>query len=437
MKTKFLSVCIFLLIISCSPKSNLEISVKDIKKEGVTILQNKSNLNTDEVFDVVKISLSDVEKKIINWNYPNFNSSNLLPHIEFNNSFKISKTSSFFNNVSKNIYKKDILIHEGKIIFIDDYSNIVVLDENFKLVNKYQVHKKKYFSDYHLKFSIIVNNNILYVSDNLGFIYAYNLKSNEVVWKNNLGVPFLSNLAIYKNDIYVINSNGKIFSINSLNGNQNWSFETGSDTAKSYNAFKLAVANDKLIFSNDFGIITCIDLEKQSIIWNLTMEPSSVYSDNNLFEIASPVIANNDLFLVSSYGKFQKLDLNTAKIYWSINESTSLTPLINNEIIAVANHEGFFSIYNKNSGKILYKKNIINYLRSNKIKTKSTKIENIFVASNKFYLITNDGYIITIDSKNLESVNYQNISDSFKSNPAIVNNILYLVGDKETIYKIQ
>ncbi len=179
MKTKFLSVCIFLLIISCSPKSNLEISVKDIKKEGVTILQNKSNLNTDEVFDVVKVSLSDVEKKIINWNYPNFNSSNLLPHIEFNNSFKISKTSSFFNNVSKNIYKKDILIHEGKIIFIDDYSNIVVLDENFKLVNKYQVHKKKYFSDYHLKFSIIVNNNILYVSDNLGFIYAYNLNKQR------------------------------------------------------------------------------------------------------------------------------------------------------------------------------------------------------------------------------------------------------------------
>jgi hypothetical protein len=30
-----------------------------------------------------------------------------------------------------------------------------------------------------------------------------------------------------------------------------------------------------------------------------------------------------------------------------------------------------------------------------------------------------------------------NISDSFKSNPAIANNILYLVGDKETIYKIQ
>ncbi|KFX72144.1 MAG: hypothetical protein FF85_02540 [alpha proteobacterium QL1] len=84
-----------------------------------------------------------------------------------------------------------------------------------------------------------------------------------------------------------------------------------------------------------------------------------------------------------------------------------------------------------------YTKNIINYLRSNKIKTKSTKIENIFVASNKFYLITNDGYIITIDSKNLESINYQNISDSFKSNPAIANNILYLVGDKETIYKIQ
>lgn len=437
MKTKFLSACILLFFISCSPKSNLEISVKDIKKEGATILQNKSSINTDEIFDVSKVSLSEVDTKILNWNYPNFNSLNLLPHTELNNNFKISKTNSFFNNVTKNIYKKDILINNGKIIFIDDYSNIVVLDENLKLVNKYQIHKKKYFSNYHLKFSIIASNNILYVSDNLGFIYAYNLNNNEVIWKNNLGVPFLSNMAIYKNNIYVINSNGKIFSINSFNGKQNWSFETGSDTAKSYNAFKLAVSNDKLIFSNDFGIITCIDLERQSIIWNLTMEPSSVYSDNNLFEIASPVIVNNDLYLVSSYGKLQKLDLDTAKIYWSINHTSTLTPLINNEIVAVANHEGFFSIYNKNSGKVLYKRNIINYLRSNKIKTKSTKIENIFIASNKFYLITNDGYIVTIDSKNLESINHQNISDSFKSNPAVTNNILYLIGGREAIYKIQ
>lgn len=437
MKTKFLSVCILFLFISCSPKSNLEISVKDIKKEGTTILQNKSSINNEEIFDVSKVSLSEVDKKILNWNYPNFNSSNLIPHTELNNNFKISKTNSFFNNVSKNIYQKDILLHDGKIIFVDDYSNIVVLDENFKLLNKYQIHNKKYFSDYHLKFSIIANNNILYVSDNLGFIYAYNLNSNEVVWKNNLGVPFLSNLAIYKNNIYVINSNGKIFSINSTNGNQNWSFETGSDTAKSYNAFKLAVSNDKLIFSNDFGIITCIDLEKQSIIWNLTMEPSSVYSDNNLFEIASPVIVNNDLYLVSSYGKLQKLDLDTAKIYWSTNFSSTLTPLINNEIVAATNHEGFLSIYNKNSGKVLYKRNIINYLRSNKIKTESTKIENIFIASNNFYLITNDGFIITIDSKNLESINYKNISNSFKSNPAVTNNGVYLIGDSEAIYKIQ
>lgn len=95
MKTKFLIVYILLFFISCSPKSNLEISVKDIKKEGITILQNKSNINTDEVFDVAKVSLSELEKKIINWNYPNFNSSNLLPHIDFNNNFKISKTSSF------------------------------------------------------------------------------------------------------------------------------------------------------------------------------------------------------------------------------------------------------------------------------------------------------------------------------------------------------
>lgn len=76
--------------------------------------------------------------------------------------------------------------------------------------------------------------NNLYISDNLGTIFSVDINSFEIKWKKSLNVPFLSNIILQNDDLYLINSNGKLFSINILNGITNWSYDTGSNLIKSY-----------------------------------------------------------------------------------------------------------------------------------------------------------------------------------------------------------
>lgn len=427
-----------LLIISCSPKVNLELDIKDLKKEGTAILQSKNLENSyKEIYKISKITTYPA-RKISNWNYPNFNSNNLIPNIEMEINFSITKNSTFFKNLSNNLYRKEILQVGSNIIFVDDQSTLFILSEDFKLIKKLQVHNSKNYDDYPLKFSLASDNNTLFIADNLGSILAYDLKTYKIIWRNNLEVPFLSNLALSKNAVFVSNSNGKLYSFNTLTGKQNWSYETGTQTAKSHNAYKVSVFNGKLLFSNDFGKIICIDLYKQVILWSHTLQLASNYPDINLLELADFVVENNSLYIASSFGKFLKLDMNSGKIIWS-NDIYSATaiPLVNSNTAALITNDGFLSIYSKATGKILYRKNLLNILQTKNIKTTNTRLNNIFLLSEKFYISTNDGYIFLLNTNSLKSVEYKKLSDAINSNIAISKKSILFVGNDDTIFKIQ
>ena len=437
MRTNLIFFILF-LIISCTPKVNLELDIENLKNEGVVILQNK---NLEDVTDEIrKISKTDINpiKSIADWGYPNFNSNNLIPNINLNINLSIQQDNNFFKNSTNNFYRKEIININNNIIFVDDRATLFILNENFKLVHKFQIHNLKKYKDYPLKFSLVSESDILFISDNLGSIFAYDLKNYKTLWRNELEVPFLSNLALYKNNIFVSNSNGKIYSFNTLSGKQNWSYETGTQTAKSYKAYRVSISNNKLLFSNDFGKITCIDLDKQTVLWSRILQLSTAYQDMNLLELADFVTENNNLYITSSFGRFLKLDLNNGNILWSNNIYSATTiPIINNNSVALITDNGFLNIFDKASGKILYKKNLLNFLHMKKNKNKKNSLNNIFLLSGKFYITTNNGYVFLVNSNDLQFIEYKKLSSSINSNIAISKNAIFFVGNKDAIFKIQ
>ena len=437
MRTNLIFFILF-LIISCTPKVNLELDIANLKNEGVVILQNK-NLEyvTDEIRKISKTDINPI-KSIADWGYPNFNSNNLIPNINLNINLSIQQDNNFFKNSTNNFYRKEIININNNIIFVDDRATLFILNENFKLVHKFQIHNLKKYKDYPLKFSLVSESDILFISDNLGSIFAYDLKNYKTLWRNELEVPFLSNLALYKNNIFVSNSNGKVYSFNTLSGKQNWSYETGTQTAKSYKAYRVSISNNKLLFSNDFGKITCIDLDKQTVLWSRTLQLSTAYQDMNLLELADFVTENNNLYITSSFGRFLKLDLNNGNILWSNNIYSATTiPIINNNSVALITDNGFLNIFDKASGKILYKKNLLNFLHMKKNKNKKNSLNNIFLLSGKFYITTNNGYVFLVNSNDLQFIEYKKLSSSINSNIAISKNAIFFVGNKDAIFKIQ
>ena len=433
-----ISLILFLsfFLLNCSKEVELGIDIEQLKNDGVTVLKkinNSEKLNEEKAL-ISKINLKN-PSNFKNWRHPNFNFQNLVPHPEFEGNFSSIKKTYKFKKEKKNTYLKNIIKVNSKIIYVDDFSNLHILDEDLNLINKFQIYKKKLFKKYSLKFSIASKDNFVYVADNLGGVLAYDLVNFKLAWRVELGVPLLSNMVSYKENLFVTNSNGKIFSLNSSDGKVNWSYETGSSGTSSEKAYQLAVANDKLLFSNDFANIYCIDLKKQNLLWRITLERESNYSDVSFLKLSNLVVEKNNLFLSSSFGSVLKIDIETGKIIWSNNGNSSIRPLVTKNHIIFANQRGVFNIFNKESGKIVFQKNLFEILKSNNIKLKQTKVSNLFSASDIIYVSTDNRFVFQINSLNLESIVYLKISKSPQSNLVFSDGSVYFISNNK-IYKI-
>lgn len=434
----FFLILLSLLLVSCSSNLNkLQIDIDELKKQG-SVFSKSDNLSPND-FDNLKINsviLYPDHLKMISEDsgYSFFNSANFILTKLIDLNYSIIKKNHNFILKKNNFFQKEITKYEGNLVTIDDDSNLIIIDKNLDLIKKFSIYKKSYFHNYNLKFSLLVKNEVLYFADNLGSITAYHLKEQKILWKNSLNVPFLSNLIIYKNSIFVLNSNGKLYSFDIANGKQNWSFETGTNVIKSSESYKMSMFEGKIVFSNDLGILYCLDLDKQAVLWTYNLPITINGVNRDLFKLANLVIEKNYLYVVSTLGNLIKLSINDGNILWISNVTSTATPVINPKTIFVLTSDGNFIILDKDKGKILYQKKLINLLSK---KNSKIKLLNFVLGKDKFYITTNNGNFFEFKISDLNDIKIKKISDKINSNTIILDQKIFFIGENGIFYKIQ
>jgi len=410
----FFYLLFFLLFFtSCSKDKDDLVDLDSYLSQGKKIeLFTESNLEQKDILKLKSLKL----KRNINyksWTQYNYNSNNLISQSNINFIKKSNLISGKFQK---------ILSYNNKIFVIDDKSNIKIFDKNFKKIISKKIYNRKIYKKYNLKFDIAINQNILLISDNLGNIHALNTSSLKKIWKLELKVPFRSNIKVYDNKIFLINSNSKIFSINIKKGDINWSFETASKSLKHNNSYQISVFDDKLFFTNDSAEIFCIDLKSRNIIWSLVFSLENFQKSPIIFK-SSPIIIdqNSNLFVKTNYGYIYSINSNNGFIKWS-------KPLKSNNNLTVTEKYIFLSssdrikILNKENGEILFNKNISSLYKKNK----NFFLGKIHVGKSNIYLFSQDGTIGLIKISNLNSIKFLKPAKNFKDF-IVANEHLYLL----------
>ena len=215
---RILFVLLFsILFVSCSSDNKSERKqINEIlaKGEKITNYENLSLEDNKEISQKNSIKFSKF-KKYKNWTHTNHNYTSNIGIRNINLNYQIDK--------SKKVLSKNIFFNNNKIIILNQNGTINILDENLKLIKKFKFKLKK-SKNFVLNFNAAIADDSLIISDNLGYIRKINLENGKIVWEKFLSVPFVSNLIIYKNKIYTLNINSKIFSFSIIDGNQDWSY---------------------------------------------------------------------------------------------------------------------------------------------------------------------------------------------------------------------
>ena len=151
-------------------------------------------------------------------------------------------------------------------------------------------------------------NQIVFV-DGYGQINLYNATNGEEIWKNKIDFPILSPPLIYRGYIYFISSDNRIFSADIIDGTIAWSFQSISENKKNlFTSSPVAYENTIIVpFSN--GDLVSFIYDTGRPIWSENVSKISLVSNFDIKDIsASPVISGNNIYSLSSNGKFVSLN---------------------------------------------------------------------------------------------------------------------------------
>ena len=436
---KFLNILILILFIhhcSFDQKSGVWKNDKLNSDSKNTVFQDFQKLYTsNEIFDQIikidekfKFKVSE-SRTNLKWNDIFFDKTNNIPNLSFR---QIEKSIFKSKKISSHEINEFILYEDNNLIFTDKNGNLFIysIPKN-KVITRFNFYKKK-FRTIKKNLNIIVKDGIIFVSDNLGYIYAFDYKNNELLWAKNYKIPFRSNLKIIENKLVVSNQNNSLYFLDLNNGNQIKVIPTEDTPVKNKFINNISLNDTHSLFLNTYGSLYAIDNRNLRINWFLNLNQSINLNTSNLFD-GTPIINKGNKVVISSNKFTYILDNITGSILHKKNFSVSIKPnIIENYLFLITNNNLLISV-NLETGKIIYSLDI-NQKIANFLNTKKKKVtyKNFFIANEKILIFLKNSYVLIFNlNGNLEKI--KKLPSKLNTSPIFINDSIIYINKKNNI----
>ena len=394
----------------------------------VTTFENKFNkiipFDNKNKFQLLK-PINNLE-----WNDEFFGLNNNLKNFQYDDLNKIILKSK---KLSNNKVFERILFANNHLIINDEKGNIIIYSiSRKKTIYKFNFYKKKY-KKIKKKLNLIIENDIIYVSDNIGYLYSFNYKHNKLVWAKNYKIPFRSNLKIFNNKIIVSNQNNNLFFLDKINGDLIKFIPTEETIVKNNFINNLSIDDkNNLFFLNTYGSLYSIDAKNMKINWFLNLNQSTDVNPSNLFKSVQ-IVSNENKVLIGSNNKTFIIDKNSGSIENKFIFAPLIKPIINKTYAFLITENNYLISIDLSANKILYSsyinQEIANFLNVNK---KNVEIQSFMLLSNKITIFLKNSFVLNFNSiGKLQSV--KKLPSKLNSIPIIINKLLYFLDKKNRL----
>ena len=271
-------------------------------------------------------------------------------------------------------------------------------------------------------------------------MYSIDISSGQLIWAKNFGVPFRSNIKILNNELYLANQDNKIYCINTTDGETKWNFSTTTTLLKS--KFKNdIIVNEKgeLFFINTNGELYSIDSQSRNINWVANLKDSNSDSGNQIFS-SVPLVMNKENIFTITQNSFSKFEIISGARIWSRPISSYLKPTLTKNNVFIVTKEKLLICLNIKDGTVAWSQNINKQIEKNhkKILNRIGKLKNLILAENQILIFTTKGYLLSFNPKD-GFLNYYKylMKGGFGSNPIFVDGQMYILGKSKKLYQYE
>ena len=439
MNKTFYKLFIILFLSSCSAPDWLDTS-RGIFGTGEKIVNpndpNKKKIFSDvDIFEKelnvnLKISLKESFKKKSFVN--NLTNNNGL--VNFNG--KLKKVSKYkFKKIKQFEYTQPELYFTelNTIIFFDNKGSIINFNQKSQII-----WKKNYYSKQDKKNNPILffagNKKTLIVADNVARYYAINLSDGELLWEKNNSSPFNSQVKIFKDKFFAVDSENILRCFSIKNGKELWNYKTDKSFIKSQQKLSLIINNNRVIFMNTLGDVSSVDIETGKLLWQTPTQSNQIYESSFSLKNSDLILDKKGIFFSNNKNEFYALDETTGIVLWKQNLNSNLRSTFIENLIFSVTLEGYLAILDARNGNILRMTNIFErikkYEKKGLLADRTTVIPIGFIVSNKkIYISLSNGNLVSVDLLTGKSLDVVKIDGEKISRPYIFNNEMFVIRD--------
>ena len=431
MKLYFILI-ILIFVNSCSfdNKTGIWNNEKNVTKEKSDQFKNFEKISSSQkIFNEIISPEKNLKIRLPNlaqpkeWNEIFYNSNNNYINFDYNFSNQvILKTKK----LTKYTIGEYILFSKNNLIFYDEKGNIIIysLTEK-KTVKRFNFYKKK-FKKFKKKLNLIIEKNIIYVTDNLGYAYAFDFLENKLIWAKNYKIPFSSNLKISNKNLFASNINNVFLILEKENGNNVQKIPTEEVLVKNNFKDNLSQNKNSIFYLNTFGSLYSINVKNFKVNWYINLNEATGSNLTDLFN-GNQIINNNGYIVVTSNKSTYVIDENSGSIIYKFNIISKIKPIIINKHIFLISNNNLLISFDIENGTIVYSydlnEKISKFLN---IKKKEAQFKFFTLAKNNLFIILENSYFLKLDISG-ELLDINKFNSKMKSNPIFINNsILYL-----------
>ena len=439
MNKTFYKLFIILFLSSCSAPDWLDTS-RGIFGTGEKII-NTNDPNKKKIF-----SNADIFEKELNVNLKislkeNFKKKSFVNNLTNNNGLvnfngKLKKVSKYkFKKIKQFEYTQPELYftESNSIIFFDNKGSIINFNQKSQII-----WKKNYYSKQDKKNNPILffagNKKTLIVADNVARYYAINLSDGKLLWEKNNSSPFNSQVKIFKDKFFVVDSENILRCFSIKNGKELWNYKTDKSFIKSQQKLSLVINNNRVIFMNTLGDVSSVDIETGKLLWQTPTQSNQIYESSFSLKNSDLILDKKGIFFSNNKNEFYALDETTGIVLWKQNLNSNLRSTFIENLIFSVTLEGYLAILDARNGNILRMTNIFErikkYEKKGLLADRTTVIPIGFIVSNKkIYISLSNGNLVSVDLLTGKSLDVVKIDGEKISRPYIFNNEMFVIRD--------
>lgn len=437
---KYLSVILLFLIFlsSCSfdNKSGIWKNSDNNIVKKVDLFENFEKLYTqDKNFNSLvsldsnlSVNLPAPQKKQ-KWNDEFYNSSNNSINFYYKNSNEITYKGK---KLSRGKLNKKFLFDGSNIIVVDDSGNIIVYSINKnEIIYKFNFYKKK-FKKVKKKINFILDDKIIYISDNIGYLYALDYYEKKILWAKNFKIPFRSNLKIADNKIILADQDNTLYILNKYTGEKLKSFPTEQIILKNDFKNSISLSKNLLFFLNTYGSLYSIDSKTNKIEWFVNLNPSLDLNFGDIF-VSNPVIFHKEKIFISTYPYLYILDANNGSTILKKTINSVIKPIVSGDNLFLLTKDYLLVCLDINNGKVKFSTNInkeiADFLNTKK---KLVSIKSLDILNSNLYLFLENSFIAVFSPQG-KIQKISKLKSKINSFPIYINGSIFYLNTKNQL----